>query len=391
MSMEGRYRDPVVDALDSVLADVHDEDAGELAAENALDDPASDLFALVLVGPFGDVHAAGDADHRFTVQSISKAFAFALALQSHGREAVFTRVGLEPTGEPFHAISVEPDTGRPANPMINAGAITTTSMAPGEDAEAKVEALISLMSRCAGRELEVDEDVAAAEAQTSDRNRGIAYLLASRDMLACPVDVALDTYFLQCSARADARDVATMAATLAFGGRNPVTGERVVDAEVARDVVSVMSSCGMYDASGRWAARVGLPAKSGVSGGIIAVDPSEFGVAAFSPRLDAVGNSTRGVRALEELSHRFGLHMFADRPETSAPVVNLVHEDDRTVVFLHGDIGFGTAVQVAHRMRAEARKGRSVALDMSAAGGLDDACGTILRRVCEDLDAAVID
>ncbi|MFD1859853.1 glutaminase A [Aeromicrobium camelliae] len=383
--------DPVADALTSVLDDLRDQDDGELAAENAVDAPESDLFALVLVGPFGDVHAAGDADHRFTVQSISKAFAFALALQSHGRDAVFERVGLEPTGEPFHAISVEPETGRPANPMINAGAITTTSMAPGGDADAKVDALLSFMSRCAGRDLAVDEDVAAAESESSDRNRGLAYVLASHGALACPVDVALDAYFRQCAVRVDARDVATMAATLAFGGRNPVTGEQVMDAAVARDAVSVMASCGMYDASGEWAARVGLPAKSGVSGGITAVDPSEFGVAAFSPRLDAVGNSTRGVRALEELSHRFGLHMFADRPETSAPLVNLEHEDDRTVVRLQGHIGFGTAVQVAHRMREEAREGRAVALDMSDADRLDDACGTILRRVAEELYAEISD
>ncbi|RLV54652.1 glutaminase A [Aeromicrobium phragmitis] len=383
--------DPVGDALTSVLDDLRGQDEGELSAENAGQSAASDLFALVLVGPFGDVHAAGDAEHRFTVQSIAKAFAFALALQSHGPEAVFERVGLEPTGEPFHAISVAPDTGRPANPMINAGALVTTSMAPGDSADDKVDALVSLMSRCAGRELEVDEEFAAAEAESSDHNRGIAYVLASLEALACPVETALETYFRQCAVRVDARDVATMAATLAFGGRNPVTGDRVMDAAIARDVVSVMASCGMYDASGEWVARVGLPAKSGVSGGIIAVDPSEFGVAVFSPRLDSVGNSTRGVRALEELSRRFGLHMFADRPETSAPLVNLVHEDDRTIVRLQGHIGFGTAVQVAHRLREEAREGRAVALDMSDADRLDDACGTVLRRVAEDLDAEIAD
>ena len=234
----------------------------------------------------------------------------------------------------------------------------------------------------------MDEDVYASESETGERNRGIAHLLASYRAFDCGVDTAVESYFRQCSIQVDAKDVATMAATLAFGGRNPATGEQVLAPEVTRDVVAVMSSCGMYDASGRWTVRVGLPAKSGVSGGIIAVDPSEFGVAAFSPRLDRFGNSVRGVRALEEISRRFGLHMLADRPETSSPVVHVDHRDDSTVIGLHGHINFGTAVQVAHRMREEAEQA-PLTLDLQDTERLDESCGVVLRRVADDLGASI--
>ncbi|OUZ08872.1 glutaminase A [Aeromicrobium sp. PE09-221] len=382
-------RDPIVDALTTVLDDVREDTSGEVAdyiPELASAD--ADALALVLVAPHGEVHAAGDADRRFTIQSISKPFAFALALQTLGRDEVLERVGVEPSGEPFNAISLEPDSGKPANPMINAGAIATTAMAPGSDVEEKTASLLSLMSACAGRDLSVDEDVYTSESQTGERNRGIAHLLASYRAFDCGVDTAVETYFRQCSTLVDAKDVATMAATLAFGGRNPATGEQALAPEVTRDVVAVMSSCGMYDASGRWTLRVGLPAKSGVAGGVIAVDPSEFGVAAFSPRLDRFGNSVRGVRALEEISRRFGLHMLADRPETSSPVVDVDHRDDTTVVRLHGHINFGTAAQVAHRMREEAATAR-LTLDLRDTERLDESCGVVLRRVADDLDAAI--
>lgn len=305
-------------ALDLLVAEGRTVTGGSLAAyipELAAVDP--ELVAAAVVGPAGRVIASGDTEHRFTIQSISKAFAFALALQEHGRDAVLARVGVEPSGQPFNALSFESGTGRPVNPMINAGAIATTALAAGRSVAEKAAAQIAMMSACAGRHLDVDEEVFASEAATGDRNRAIAHLLAADRLLDCPADTAAEAYFRQCAVLVDVRDVATMAATLAFAGRNPVTDEQVMSPQVARDVVSVMTSCGMYDSSGSWLLRVGLPAKSGVGGAIIAVDPGEFGVAVFSPPLDGFGNSVRGVAMLELASRRLGLHMLdRRRPHT---------------------------------------------------------------------------
>ena len=255
---------------------------------------------------------AGDDHVAFTIQSVSKPFVYALALVDRGLDDVLANVGAEPSGEAFNAISLEPGTGRPANPMINAGAIATTALVAGADTDERFARILDLMSRCAGRSLEVDERVHASESATGDRNRALAYLMAASGSLSGPVEATVDTYFRQCSVLVTVHDLAVMAATLATGGSNPVTGETVLPPDVARHVLSVMATSGMYDYSGRWMLSVGLPAKSGVSGGLIAVSPGKFGVGVFSPRLDERGNTVRGVAAVTSLSSRLGLHLLHD-------------------------------------------------------------------------------
>jgi glutaminase len=302
--------EPVTDALEEIcrrLAGVADGAVADYIPQLALAD--AEAFGLALVSMDGHRYQAGDAHTPFTIQSVSKPFVYALALADLGPDAVAARVGAEPSGEAFNAISLEPGTGRPANPMVNAGAIVATSLVRGVDAGERFERIRACLSAFAGRALDVDEEVYASEAATGDRNRALAYLMRAAGALDGDVGEEVDTYFRQCSVRVTACDLALMAATLAHGGANPVTGEQVVTEDVATRVMAVMATCGMYDRAGTWLLDVGLPAKSGVAGGLIAVSPARFGIAVYSPPLDEAGNPVRGVRALTEVSRRFGLHM----------------------------------------------------------------------------------
>lgn len=344
--------DPITELLAEVLEEIRPRDAGAPAdyiPELASADP--DLLAFSVVGPRGRVRSVGDDHAEFTIQSISKPFVLALALAEKGRDAVLGRVGAEPSGEPFNAISLEPVTGRPANPMINAGAIATSALIPGDDVDDRTARIVDMLSAFAGRSLWVDEAVYASESLTGERNRALAHLLKSHAVIDGPVDLAVETYFRQCSLLVTVRDLAVMAATLAFGGVNPVTGRRVVDERVARDVLSIMSSCGMYDYSGEWLLRVGLPAKSGVSGGLMAVAPSQFGVAAFSPRLDTHGNSVRAVALVEEASERFGMHLLEPHESVASPALSLHGDDTARVVRLGGELGYAGAERIVAILR----------------------------------------
>jgi len=289
--------------LGEVVARVSTLDGGKVAGyipQLALADPSACGVALSSMD--GEVCSAGDAEAAFTVQSVSKPFVYALSLAAQGLDEVTRWVGAEPSGEAFNAISLEAGTGRPANPMINAGAIVVTGLVdPGE--------ILPFLSAFAGRALDVDEETYRSETATGDRNRALAYLMRAAGSLPGEPGPILDAYFRQCSIRVTTRDLAVMAATLANGGRNPVTGVEVVAEPVAVLVQAVMASCGMYDAAGDWLLRVGLPAKSGVSGAVIASSPGRCGVAAYSPPLDATGSSVRGVAAVRMLSERFGLHL----------------------------------------------------------------------------------
>ncbi|MGP6170063.1 glutaminase A [Microbacterium sp. A204] len=304
----GLVRDAFVDLLDARLDIVRDQRDGEVSRHiPALAEVDRELFGIAMGGAHGEVMAAGDDSASFTIQSVSKPFVLALALERLGRDEVLGMVGVEPSGEAFNAISLEAGTGRPANPMQNAGAIATTALVErGCGSAAIVEGLAAF----AGRPLAVSEAVYESERATGHRNRALGHLLRSHAVFDGDVDEVLSTYFRQCSLLVTVRDLARMAATLAFGGRNPVTGVQVVSAIVARDVMSIMASCGMYAYSGEWMLRVGLPAKSGISGAVLAVAPSQFGVAAYSPRLDRHGNSVRGTALVELLSRDLGLHMF---------------------------------------------------------------------------------
>ncbi|WP_068280718.1 glutaminase A [Aldersonia kunmingensis] len=267
-----------------------------------------DAFAICLATSDGHLYTAGDADHAFTIQSVSKPFTYALALTECGQDAVAQRIDVEPSGEPFNEISLDPHNGRPRNPMINAGAITAASLIPGATVAERFEHIRGYYSRFAGRELAMDEAVYTSEARTGHRNRAIGHMLRSFGIVDGDPDEAVDLYFRQCSIEVTARDLAMMAATLANHGRNPITNDEVLSPELTQQVLSVMTTCGMYDAAGDWVTAVGMPAKSGVSGNVLAVLPGQVGVSVFSPRLDAHGNSVRGVNACRELSRRLELH-----------------------------------------------------------------------------------
>ena len=274
-------------------------------------------FAISLAITDGEVFDAGDHDRSFALQSISKVFVYGLALEVCGRDRVLERVGVEPSGDAFNSIVFDERNNRPYNPMVNAGALAATALvASGETAEPALERILLTLRRYAGNEdLKVDEDTFEAEMRSADRNRATAYLMRSDGMLAGDVEATLALYLRQCSVRVTCQDLAMMAATLANGGVNPATGERPLTASYVRDVLSVMHTCGMYDFAGQWAYRIGIPAKSGVSGGIMAVVPGKLGIAIFSPGLDAYGNSVRGTAVCEEVSDRLGLHIFADNAE----------------------------------------------------------------------------
>jgi glutaminase len=223
---------------------------------------------------------------------------------------VNSKVSVEPTGEAFNSIVLDEATNRPYNPMVNAGAIATADLINGQNSTERLKRLLEMFKRYTGREHDINVPVFLSEKATGYRNRAMAYLMLNFGMVSNKIDETLDLYFQQCSILVNAKDLAMMAATLANGGVNPVTHERAIDERYVQDVISVMLTCGMYDASGEWAYRVGMPAKSGVGGGILAVVPGKLGIGTFSPPLDAKGNSVRGIRVCEDLSTDFGLHLF---------------------------------------------------------------------------------
>ncbi|WP_432570083.1 glutaminase A [Kineococcus sp. SYSU DK005] len=281
-----------------------DESIPQLAAA----DP--DLCAIALVLAEGTVRASAQAEVAVSVQSAVKPFLFALALLDTGGAAL-ERVGIEPTGESFDAIKLEAGTGRPPNPMVNAGALLTASLVHGADVAARGERIVAGLSAFAGQDLRVDEDVARSEHLLGDRNHALAHLMRAEGTLEVSADDAVAVYARACAVLVDARALAVMGATLACAGRNPLSGEQVVPASVARDVVSVMATCGVYDGSGRWMRSVGVAGKSSVSGGIVLSAPGVLGAAVISPPLDEQGTSVRGRAACEALSADLGLHVFA--------------------------------------------------------------------------------
>lgn len=282
----------------------------------ALAKASADWFGICVAGVGGQVFAAGEAEHAFSIQSISKPFVFALVCQALGGGKARAAVGVNATGLPFNSVmAVELNAERTMNPMVNAGAIATTSLAPGANAEERWRFIREGLSRFAGRELQMDEEVYASEAATNQRNQGIARLLHGYGRMYSDPDEATDIYTRQCALNVTARDLAVMGATLADGGVNPVTKETVVDAERCKRVLAVMATAGLYEQSGDWLYEIGLPGKSGVAGGIVTIAPGKGGLGVFSPPLDAAGNSVRGQLVTRFLSERLGLNLFASRPE----------------------------------------------------------------------------
>lgn len=286
-------------------------DDGEIATyipELAKADPAD--FGICMVSAEGKVFEVGDSRKPFTMQSVSKPLVFGIAVEAIGHEAVFAHVDVEPSGDAFNSIQLQPGTNRPFNPLINAGAIAVAGVLHARFGDEALEMTLERLSEAAGRRLDVDDAVYRSESVTGHRNRAIGHLLLNFGRLETDVEAALDLYFRQCSIRVTTHDLAVIGATLANMGQNPVTGREVFHIRAVKDMLSIMFTCGMYDYSGQWAYRVGVPAKSGVSGGLMAVVNRQLGIATYSPRLDARGNSRRGVEVCVELADELGLHAF---------------------------------------------------------------------------------
>jgi glutaminase len=274
------------------------------------------LFGIAVVGTNGEVFAVGDSNHEFAIMSVSKPFVFALVCETLGPEKLRERIGANATGLPFNSVTgIERTMDGRTNPMVNSGAIATTSLVPGSDAAAKWEFIHDGLSRFAGRELPLNDEVYASASKTNFRNRSIAWMLQSTDAIYCDPLQATDLYTRQCSLNVSAMDLAVMGATLADGGVNPITKVRVVDPSVCHYALAVMTIAGMYETSGEWLYDIGLPGKSGIGGGIVTVSPGKGGLGTFAPPLDSAGNSVKGQLVAKFLSQQLGMDLFVSTPE----------------------------------------------------------------------------
>jgi glutaminase len=281
----------------------------------ALGKVPSDLFGVCVVGTAGATYGAGDTEYEFSIQSVSKPFVFALVCQAVGEDEARAKLGVNSTGLPFNSVlAIERTHDGTTNPMVNAGAIATASLAPGATARAKWQFIQDGLSRFAGRDLTLNDEVYQSEAAANQRNQSIASLLQSYNRIYFDPIEATDVYTKQCSLNVNAKDLAAMAATLANGGVNPLTKKHVIDAIHCQHVLAVMVTAGLYENSGDWLYETGLPGKSGVSGGMITVSPGKGGLGTFAPALDDAGNSVKGQLAARFLSEQLGLNLFASRP-----------------------------------------------------------------------------
>ena len=379
---------PIPSYLDEVLQSVAADRTGVLAnyiPELAEVDPERLGASIAMVD--GELYASGDTDALFTIQSISKPFVYALALADRGFEKVLDKVGVEPSGEPFNEISLEDSSGRPLNPMINAGAITTHSLVGTEtmNPAERMERVISGLSAFAGRSLDVDEAVYSSEIEHAHRNLAIAHMLRSHDILTENPTGVVEGYTRQCSLLVTVQDLAMMAATLANYGIQPVTGEQVVPKTVVRQVLSVMFTCGMYNAAGDWATQVGIPAKSGVGGGIIGAVPGQLGLATFSPRLDVHGNIVRGVSLFERFSSDMGMHVM-NIPTVARSAIRANYrigsgEKITQVIQLQGRIRFAGAERVIREIVDTHYTGTRIALDVTRVYSVDEVAQHMLLEI----------
>ena len=315
--------DLLLDYLESLRKEFLQISSGDVASyipELLKADPQ--WFGISIVTVDGHIYQVGETRQGFTIQSISKVITYGIGLEDHGIESVLNKIDVEPSGEAFNSISLEPGTGRPRNPMINAGAIAAMAFIGGHTPDQKLKRILDTYNNYLGHAVGVDEEVYRSEKATGHRNRAIASMLRNYDILEADEDELLDLYFKQCSILVNCRDLALMAATLANNGINPVTGVRAAKSDYVPKLLSVMSSCGMYDFSGAWVYEVGMPAKSGVAGGIMAVLPGQLGIGVFSPKLDERGNSVRGIAVCKRISKDFGLHMFHTGRTTATSVIH---------------------------------------------------------------------
>ena len=314
---------PTPERVTALVAEAHARYKSNTEGKNSQVYPAlarvpSELFGVCVVGTGGNVYAVGDTDYDFSIMSVSKPFVFALVCQSIGAEQAREKLGVNGTGLPFNSLSaIERSVDGRTNPMVNAGAIATTSLVPGTTEAAKWEFIHDGLSRFAARKLPLNEEVYASASETNFRNRSIAHLLQSYNRIYSDPVQATDLYTRQCSLNVSAKDLAVMGATLADGGVNPLTKERVVDAAVCHYALAVMTTAGLYETSGDWLYDIGLPGKSGIGGGIVTVSPGKGGLGTFSPLLDSAGNSVKGHLVAKFLSQRLGMDLFVSEPEES--------------------------------------------------------------------------
>lgn len=368
-----------------------------------------DWFGICVATVDGHLYSVGDAAQGFTIQSISKPFVYAAALADRGREHVLGKVGVEPSGDAFNSISLDPQTGAPKNPMINAGAIATTALVAGATPDEQWQRIAATLSGFAGRALTVDQAVYRSESETGFRNRAIAWMLRNFGISGGDPMPSLENYFRQCALEVTCADLALMAATLANGGVHPVTAARAMPAGEVEAVLSVMSTCGMYDYAGSWLYEVGMPAKSGVGGGIIAVLPGRFGIAIFSPRLDEKGNSARGIAVCRQLSRDFGLHVFGEGQRPAPPISRsysgaelpsrrvraaadaaLLAPRAAAIAYLElqGDIAMDGAERIVRLIDGWCGEKDCFILDLHRLSHLTPSAARMLRRCRQQLDAA---
>ncbi|AWB83113.1 glutaminase [Corynebacterium liangguodongii] len=359
---------PVPEYLEQLLESVRDDTSGAVADYiEALRQADPDKLGLALCTTSGHLYSVGDDDYEFSIQSISKPFAYALALEENGPRAVHKVVGVEPSGDAFNAISLDSETNRPSNPMINAGALAVNQLINGSNSsvEDRVEKIRAFFSELAGRELSIDEAIVDNELSSAHRNLAIAHLLCEFGMVQDSPEDAVNSYTQQCAIQVTVKDLAVMAATLAGGGVQPVTGKRVVSAEAARVTQAVMTSAGMYDGSGRWMVNVGIPAKSGVSGGLIGTMPGQLGIASLSPRLNDRGNSVRGVKLFRELSSALGLNLMGSDYYLAPGIKSVTRKGSANVVALQGMINFTAVEKILYELAERNLSQRDLVLDVS--------------------------
>jgi glutaminase len=307
-------------AIEKALKDAHARYKANTDGKNADYIPAlakvpSKLFGIALVDVDGNTYSTGDAESLFSIQSISKVFTLARVLQDSGPDVVMKGVGVDATGQVFNSIvAVEQYKGHQMNPLVNPGAIASAGQVAGKTDAEKWAKILSTYEDFAGRKLEVNAEVYKSEAETNQRNQAIGMLMYAYGLIQDDPIMVTDVYTRQCSVNVSAKDLALMAATLANGGKNPVTKKQVIDPKYVPKILAVMATAGLYDDSGIWLFKVGLPAKSGVGGGLIAVVPGRFGIATFAPPLDAAGNSVRGQLAIGYVAEQLGANPYASKP-----------------------------------------------------------------------------
>jgi glutaminase len=312
---------PPPERVTKLVAEAHNRFKSNAEGENSTVYPAlhrvpNDLFGVCVVGTSGNVYAVGDAEYEFTIMSVSKPFVFALVCQELGAEDARQRIGVNATGLAFNSLAgIERNPDGRTNPMVNSGAIATTSLVPGAIFEAKWKFIHEGLSRFAGRTLSINDEVYVSASETNYRNQSIARLLQSYGRIYIDPAQAVDLYTRQCSLNVSAKDLAVMGATLADGGVNPITRERVIDATVCHYALAIMTTAGLYETSGDWLFDIGLPGKSGIGGGIVTVSPGKGGLGTFAPPLDSAGNSVKGQLVAKFLSQELGMDLFVSQAE----------------------------------------------------------------------------